>query len=78
VTNIVDRLETDGMVKRVPHPSDRRATLVQITEAGRELRMAATDTVTAIQFGLTGLTEDQLNQLSALLTQVRHHTGDFS
>ena len=27
VTNAVDRLEAQGLVRRVPHPSDRRATL---------------------------------------------------
>src|SRR5215510_11911013 len=37
VTNIVDRLEADGLVKRTPHPSDRRTTLVEISPAGREL-----------------------------------------
>ncbi len=37
VTNTVDRLEAAQLVKRVPHPSDRRATLIEITDAGREL-----------------------------------------
>jgi DNA-binding MarR family transcriptional regulator len=32
----VDQLEADGLVTRLPHPHDRRATLVQITEAGRD------------------------------------------
>lgn len=32
---IVDQLEADGLVTRSPHPSDRRATLVEITAAGR-------------------------------------------
>jgi DNA-binding MarR family transcriptional regulator len=37
VTGLVDGLETDGLVVRSPHPSDRRATLVALTDAGREL-----------------------------------------
>ncbi|GAA2434340.1 MarR family transcriptional regulator [Actinomadura vinacea] len=32
----VDQLEAAGLAIRLPHPSDRRATLVEITEAGRE------------------------------------------
>ena len=36
VTNIVDKLEADGLVRRVPHTEDRRATLAEITDAGRE------------------------------------------
>jgi len=35
VTNIVDKLEADGLVRRVPHTEDRRATLAEITDAGR-------------------------------------------
>ena len=34
VTNIVDKLEADGLVRRVPHGEDRRATLAEITPRG--------------------------------------------
>src|SRR5262245_15153693 len=59
VTNSVDRLEADGLVNRLPHPTDRRTTLAEITEAGRERRESATKAVTEIDFGLRGLTERQ-------------------
>lgn len=36
VTALVDGLEDEGHVKRVPHPSDRRATVVELTDAGKE------------------------------------------
>src|ERR1041385_330131 len=77
VTNIVDRLEADGLVRRTPHPHDRRATLVEITEAGRERREAATRAVTEIDFGMRGLTERQTQQLTELLAKVRKAVGDF-
>ena len=32
----VDQLETVGLVTRIPHPRDRRATLVEVTAAGRD------------------------------------------
>jgi DNA-binding MarR family transcriptional regulator len=35
VTGLVDGLVADGFVTREPHPSDRRATLVALTERGR-------------------------------------------
>ena len=35
VTNAVDRLEVAQLVVRNPHPSDRRATLIEITPEGR-------------------------------------------
>ncbi len=34
VTRLLDRMEARGQVRRVPHESDRRVTLVQITAAG--------------------------------------------
>jgi DNA-binding MarR family transcriptional regulator len=77
VTNIVDRLQADGLVRRSPHPTDRRATLVEITEAGSTLLEDATKSVTAIDFGLTGLTPEEETQLTALLAQVRRAAGDF-
>src|SRR5919202_4091143 len=35
VTKLVDELEAEGLVRRLPHPSDRRATLLELTEQGR-------------------------------------------
>lgn len=78
VTNIVDRLESDGLVKRVPHPTDRRTTLVEITEDGRTRREQATEAVTSIEFGLSGLTHRQTQQLIELLTKVRKAAEDFT
>src|SRR5919109_1057173 len=37
VTGLVDALEADGVLERTAHPSDRRATLVTLTEKGRAL-----------------------------------------
>ena len=70
ITNIVDRLESDGLARRLPHPSDRRTTLVELTDAGRERLTAATEAVTAADFGFVGLDDHELEQLSVLLTKV--------
>lgn len=77
VTNIVDRLQADGLVRRTPHPTDRRTTLVEITDAGSALLDAATASVTEIGFGLGGLTPEQEVHLTELLGQVRRAAGDF-
>jgi DNA-binding MarR family transcriptional regulator len=78
VTNIVDRLQADGLVRRIPHPTDRRATLVEITETGSDLLESATKSVTAIDFGLSGLTAEQEVELTQLLSRVRRAAGDFA
>ncbi|MFI5956241.1 MarR family winged helix-turn-helix transcriptional regulator [Cryptosporangium sp. NPDC051539] len=39
-TEVVDGLEERGLVERQPDPSDRRATLVAVTERGREVGAA--------------------------------------
>ncbi|MCL1871254.1 MAG: MarR family transcriptional regulator [Promicromonosporaceae bacterium] len=36
VTTKVDQAEADGFVRRLPDPTDRRARLVELTDAGRE------------------------------------------
>jgi len=35
VTQLIDRLEREGLVRRVPDPIDRRSILAEITEEGR-------------------------------------------
>ena len=37
VTGLVDALETAGLVERRAHPTDRRATLVTLTDAGAQM-----------------------------------------
>lgn len=36
ITGLVDALETSGHVRRAPHPSDRRAVLVELTASATE------------------------------------------
>jgi DNA-binding MarR family transcriptional regulator len=78
ITNIVDRLEADGLARRLPHPSDRRTTLVELTDAGRDRLTAATEAVMTAEFGFVGLDNHELDQLSVLLTKVRRAAGDFA
>ncbi|RVW02654.1 MarR family winged helix-turn-helix transcriptional regulator [Rhodococcus xishaensis] len=77
VTNAVDRLEAAGLVRRVPHPTDRRATLVEITDEGRELSVRATEALNGQVFAEPGLAPDKLDALIRILTELRHQAGDF-
>ncbi len=67
-TNIEDRLEADKLVRRAPHPTDGRTTLVSITDEGRTKLETATKAVVDVEFGLVGLTVEQQRSLPALLT----------
>ncbi|WP_305094589.1 MarR family winged helix-turn-helix transcriptional regulator [Prescottella sp. R16] len=77
VTNAVDRLEKAGLVRRVPHPTDRRATLVEITDAGRDLSRRATEALNAAVFADPGLAPDKIDTLIRILTELRVRAGDF-
>lgn len=35
-TQLIDRMEAEGLVRRLPDPGDRRSVLAQITEKGRQ------------------------------------------
>lgn len=77
ITNIVDRLQSAELVRRRAHPTDGRTTLVEITDSGRERCTAATEAVTAVEFGLVGLGPDETALLTDLLARVRRAAGDF-
>ena len=78
VTNIIDKLEADGLVRRVPHEADRRTTLAEITDAGREVAGRATELLNADAFGLAALAEDEQERLTELLRTLRLEAGDFA
>jgi DNA-binding MarR family transcriptional regulator len=78
VTNIIDKLEADGLVRRVPHEADRRTTLAEITDTGREVAEQATELLNADAFGLAALAEDEQERLTELLRTLRLEAGDFA
>jgi DNA-binding MarR family transcriptional regulator len=77
VTSAVDRLEAQGFVERLPHPTDRRAVLASITATGRARATAATTALNAQVFEQLGITENQTNQLRTVLRALRANAGDF-
>jgi DNA-binding MarR family transcriptional regulator len=77
VTSAVDRLEAQGFVQRVAHPTDRRAVLATITDEGRAVASAATVELNAQVFAQPGLPVRDLTTLNALLARIRSQAGDF-
>jgi DNA-binding MarR family transcriptional regulator len=71
VTNLIDGLERAGYVTRTPHPTDRRTTLGNITEHGRQTALAATEALHGIRFGTAPMGKQGLQALTAALRDFR-------
>jgi DNA-binding MarR family transcriptional regulator len=77
VTNLIDGLERDGLVRREAHQQDRRATLALITDQGRETADAATAVLNAARFGTGPLEQSQLEAISEILRGLRADADGF-
>ena len=78
VTNAIDRLEQDGLVRREPHPSDGRTTLAVLTPKGRALARRAVVELNAHVFEQTGLDDVELRAAIGSLAHLRERAGDFA
>ena len=78
VTSAIDRLEADGLVRRLPHPNDARSTLAEITAQGIETVSAATDELNTRLFERVPLSAKETETLIRLLVRIRVGAGDFS
>ncbi len=70
VTLISDDLEQRGLVQRSVHPTDRRAKLLTITPAGREVLARAERVLEEPPAALLDLTGEELAILTVLLDRV--------
>ncbi|MGK2875478.1 MAG: MarR family winged helix-turn-helix transcriptional regulator [Nocardioides sp.] len=77
VTNLIDRLEAQGMVARTPDAHDRRRTLASLTTVGERVVDQATAALTALDFAVQGLDRDRQEQTYQLLRDLRAEAGDF-
>ncbi|GAB3495279.1 MarR family transcriptional regulator [Nocardiopsis coralliicola] len=77
VTNTIDRLERQGLVRRAPNPSDGRGTLAEITDAGREAMEGASRDLLAMDFGFDEYSDDELGALHRAFIKLRVGFGDF-
>lgn len=77
VTSAMKRLLDAGLVERVPHPTDRRTTLVAITQRGRLVVDEATRELNRSVFTDLGIPATEQEHLIAAIASLRHSTGDF-
>lgn len=54
LANTLSRMERDGLITRTPHPTDRRAQIVSLTERGRAMESEAIDAASDAENALLG------------------------
>jgi DNA-binding MarR family transcriptional regulator len=72
LSRLLDRMEVEGLVRRIPFPGDKRRQLVEITEEGRALqrRMWGVYGPAINRYIGDKLTEKEAEQLAALLLKL--------
>lgn len=76
VTTLVDALEKQGYVQRKPHPTDRRAKIVEATQRGKALAKQADDILLTPPDGVSGLSESELELLRSILRKAAHQGAE--
>lgn len=77
LTSRLDRLERKGFIRRVPHPTDRRSTEVELTpEAVKVVDRAIEEHLAHEQAMLEALSERELAQLDRLNRKLLAHLGE--
>jgi len=72
VTQLVDRLEADGLVSRAADPNDRRSRLAVLTDAGRDAYQKGRQIQIETEQALFGaLTPDESATLHTLLAKLK-------
>jgi|SRR3954452_7409507 DNA-binding MarR family transcriptional regulator len=69
-TVLVDELERLGLVRRRPHPTDRRAKVVEATRKGKDLARRADAILAAPPPALAALAPEDLEALGRILERV--------
>lgn len=77
VSNTVERLRLDGLVRREPHPEDGRAAMLVLTPEGRALVDDATAALNEV-FADLGMPEEDEVELVRILARYRKGAGDFA
>jgi DNA-binding MarR family transcriptional regulator len=72
VTGLIDAMESEGLVARQPHPTDRRSTLIGMTAQGRDLfdRMAPAH-AGWIEAMMAGMSHAEVNTLMKLMGRLK-------
>jgi MarR family transcriptional regulator for hemolysin len=71
MAQLLARMERDGLIRRVPDPSDRRSSLIMLTEKAERRLPAGRAILRQSNADMTrGMTEQEVSQLLLLLSRV--------
>ena len=71
INRIVERLMAKGLLEKRPHPIDRRAHRLYLTEAGEALHLRLMPIVSAVLADATaGIAQEELTQMKATLDKI--------
>ncbi len=72
MTTLIDRLESEGLVRRVDDPDDRRSVRAELTPLGTELAAAGVEVQARVQQEFaSSLSPDDLSSLQRILASIR-------
>jgi DNA-binding MarR family transcriptional regulator len=83
ITNLIDGLERDGLVERVPNPADRRVSYARLTEDGKHACLAVLPDMARLMLDhLDGFSAEEIRQFKEYLYRVQrnlalHHPGRY-
>ena len=78
VTEAIDGLERDGLVRRAPDPGDRRAKRISLTDAGRSAVAAAEESrVRYIDGVFGGLTADECEEIVRVIGKLNARLAEL-
>ncbi len=76
VTSVLDTMEAQNLVRRVPDPDDRRVYLVELTAKGKKLRAPIMSTIASIQAAASaGISERDLAQVRRTAEAMQRNLG---
>jgi DNA-binding MarR family transcriptional regulator len=74
ITNLIDGLERDGLVERVPNPADRRVSYAQLTRYGHDLCVKLMPLMTVLMEDATrDFTQDEKALFKSFLYRVQRN-----
>ncbi|AZV57668.1 MarR family transcriptional regulator [Clostridium sp. AWRP] len=76
-TNMVDDLQKKYLVKRIPHPVDRRRVIVKLTQDGIELANKLVEEMASVQNNvLSQFTKEEMEKYLDIRTKIIKYTED--